>query len=30
MSAQEIGRPLTVSWMQKHSGFEFLFPSDFV
>jgi hypothetical protein len=26
--AQRIGRLLSVSWMQSHSGYEFLFPSD--
>jgi hypothetical protein len=28
-SARRIGRLLSVSWMQSHSGCEFLFPIDF-
>jgi hypothetical protein len=28
-SAHHIGRLLSVSWMHKHSGCEFLFPTDF-
>jgi hypothetical protein len=27
-SAQRIGRLLSVSWMQTHSDYEFIFPSD--
>jgi hypothetical protein len=27
-TAQRIGRPLCVSWMQSNSGCDFLFPTD--
>jgi hypothetical protein len=28
-SAHRIGRPLSGSWIQSHSGCEFLFPTDY-
>jgi hypothetical protein len=28
-SAHRIGRLLSVTWMQTHSGCEFIFPSDY-
>jgi hypothetical protein len=27
-SAQRIGKLLSVSWMQTHSGYQFIFPTD--